>query len=89
MCVGNTFSLSLFDFKCRNYFLSYHILIPQGATGSSTFLVSDESPYFSYNPKFQTQIHYSLEVTAENVPISQCHILVLAPGEKLKSKLEV
>ena len=29
-----------------------HILIPQGATVSSTFLVSNESPYFShYNPK--------------------------------------
>ena len=24
-----------------------HILIPQGSTGSSTFLISNESPYFS------------------------------------------
>ena len=25
-----------------------HILIPQGSTGSSIFLISNESPYFSY-----------------------------------------
>ena len=31
---------------------SHCILIPQGPTGSSTFLVSNESPYIShYNPK--------------------------------------
>ena len=36
-----------------------------------------ESPYFSnYNPKFQLQIHNTLEVIADNVPISGIPILI-------------
>ena len=53
---------------------------------------------------FPLQIHYALEVIAENVPISrhtnldfyvfskqphpQCHILIFAPGEKIGSNLK-
>ena len=41
------------------------------------FLVSNESPYFShYNPKIQLQIHYSLAVIAENVPVSGIPIFI-------------
>ena len=36
---------------------SHCILIPQGSTGSSTFLASNESPYFS---------HYNLKISASN-----------------------
>ena len=50
---------------------SHCILIPKGSTGSSTFLMSNESPNCShYNPKFQLQIHCILKVIADNVPIS-------------------
>ena len=55
--------------------------------------------------KFQLQIYYTLAVTAESIPISsvpiliflcifitassQCHILIFAPREKIRSNLEV
>ena len=46
------------------------ISIPQGSTGSSTFLVSYKSPFFLIlTQKFQLQIHNTLEVIAENIPI--------------------
>ena len=42
------------------------------------FLVSNKSPYFiHYNPKFQLQMHYSLAVKAEKVPISSIPILIV------------
>ena len=47
---------------------SHYILIPRAQPEVVLFLVSNESPYFPhYNPKFQLQIHYTLEVKAENV----------------------
>ena len=52
---------------------------PQGSTGSSTFLVSNESPYIShYKPKTSASnsLYFQLEVVAENVPISGTPILI-------------
>ena len=42
---------------CIKLVYSHCILIPQGSTGSSTFLVSNESPYFS---------HYNSKISASN-----------------------
>ena len=53
------------------------ILITQGSTRSTTFLVSNEGPYFShYDPKISQQIHYILEVIAENEPISDIPVMI-------------
>ena len=78
-------------------------LYSQSSTGRSTFLVSNESPYFSHlTLKFQLQIYYTLEVIAENVRIQKDFLmyfhnslipsvtyLFFAAGEKIKSNLEV
>ena len=59
---------------------SHYILIPQGSTGSSTFLVSNEDPIFSYyNPKISASksLVYTLEVVVENIPISSRPIPIL------------
>ena len=48
-----------------------NIFISQGSTGSSVFCCQMIAHIFLIvTPKFQLQIHYSLEVIAENVPIS-------------------
>ena len=41
-------------------------------------LVSNERPYFLIvSPKFQLQSHYTLEVIAENIPISGIGLPIL------------
>ena len=80
-------------------------LIPQDSTGSSLLLVLNESPYCShYYPKFPGQIHFGsynrkcthfwytnfdflicIFITAS----PRCHILIFAPGEQIRSNLEV
>ena len=87
-----------------NMVCSHCILIPQGSTGNSTFWCQMKAPYFLIiTQKFQLQIHYTLQVIAENVAISDIPILILcifitasspmshifAPKEKIKSYLEV
>ena len=56
---------------------SHCILIPQDSTGSSTLCCQMKVHVFLIiTPKFQLQIHYTLVVIAESVPISGIPILV-------------
>ena len=66
--------------------------------------MSNDRPYFSYyNPKFQLQIHYTMEVMTENVLLSAIPILIFlcisitassdilmfVSGEQVRNNLEV
>ena len=58
---------------------SHCILIPQGSTGSKIFVCVCQMKahiFLIMTPKFQLQIHYTLEVIAENVPISGIPIFI-------------
>ena len=86
---------------------SHCILIPQGSTGNSTFLVSNGSPYFShYNPQnlsfeftiirslYSRKCTYFLYTNFDFLmyfhnSLIPSDILTFAPGEKIKSNLEV
>ena len=50
------------------------ILNPQGSTGSSAILMSNESPINDITPKFQLQIYYTLAFITENVPTSSTSV---------------
>ena len=86
---------------------SHCILIPRAQLEVVPFFWCQMKPhiFLIIAPKFQLQIHYTSEVIAENVPISDIPILIFicifitvsspvsytyfCPGKKIKSNLEV
>ena len=62
---------------CFKVVCSHCILIPKGSTGGSTFFWCQMKAhiFLIIIPKFQLQIHHTLEVIRENIPISGVPIL--------------
>ena len=82
----NNVGILIFKVGCSHY-----ILTPRGSTGSSTFLVSNESPYFShYNPKGLASNSLYLRSSSRKCTLFwYFHNSCFTPGEKIKSDLEV